>query len=76
MGIPEDQDDISLTLAIIALGRSLNKRLIAEGVETQEQSEFLLANGCDHAQGYLYYKPMPASEIEDKVLLSLRQHSG
>lgn len=76
MGIPEDQDDISLTLAIIALGRSLNKRLIAEGVETQEQSEFLLANGCDHAQGYLYYKPMPASEIEDKVLLSLTQHSG
>ncbi|MDQ7042228.1 MAG: EAL domain-containing protein [Sulfurimonas sp.] len=62
--IPEDEDDMAITKAIIALGKSLNLTLIAEGVETQEQKEFLVKNGCELIQGYFYSRPLPAEEIE------------
>jgi diguanylate cyclase (GGDEF)-like protein len=62
--IPEDKDDMALTRAIIALSLSLGLDLIAEGVETEEQSGFLKANGCFEAQGYLYYKPIPMADTE------------
>lgn len=65
--IPEDEDDMAITKAIIALGKSLNLKLIAEGVETQEQKNFLMQNGCELVQGYLYSPPLPAEEIQ-KVL--------
>ncbi|SFV50148.1 diguanylate cyclase/phosphodiesterase (GGDEF & EAL domains) with PAS/PAC sensor(s) [hydrothermal vent metagenome] len=65
--IPEDEDDMAITKAIIALGKSLNLKLIAEGVETQEQKNFLMQNGCELIQGYLYSPPLPAEEIQ-KVL--------
>lgn len=61
--IPEDEDDISITKAIIALGKSLNLKLIAEGVETQEQKDFLVENDCEQIQGYLYSRPIPAKEM-------------
>jgi len=61
--LPDDEDDAAITKAIIALGKSLNLKLIAEGVETQEQKDFLLENGCNYIQGYFYSKPMPAKEI-------------
>ena len=61
--IPQDEDDIAITKAIIALANSLNLGLIAEGVETKEQKEFLLDNGCDCIQGYLYSRPIPAEEM-------------
>jgi diguanylate cyclase (GGDEF)-like protein/PAS domain S-box-containing protein len=65
--IPEDKDDMAITKAIIALGKSLNLKLIAEGVETQEQKNFLMQNGCELVQGYLYSPPLTAEEIQ-KVL--------
>ncbi|MEA3228056.1 MAG: EAL domain-containing protein [Campylobacterota bacterium] len=58
-----DEDDAAITKAIIALGQNLNLKLIAEGVETKEQKEFLLENGCTLIQGYLYSKPIPAEEV-------------
>ncbi|MDO8454734.1 MAG: GGDEF domain-containing phosphodiesterase, partial [Sulfurimonas sp.] len=61
--LPEDEEDAAIAKAIIALSKSLNLRVIAEGVETQEQKEFLVANGCNHIQGYFYAKPMSASEM-------------
>lgn len=62
--LPYDDEDVAIAQAVIALARSLNLRVIAEGVETKEQKEFLLQNGCENIQGYFYAKPMPASEME------------
>ncbi|WP_457743667.1 EAL domain-containing protein [Sulfurimonas sp.] len=63
--IPSDEEDMAITKAIIALAKSLNLGLIAEGVETQKQKEFLLANGCECIQGYLYSKPLPVKEMKN-----------
>jgi len=52
--------------AIIRLGHSLGKRVIAEGVETPAQVEFLRLRRCEEAQGFLFARPMPASEIAGK----------
>jgi EAL domain-containing protein (putative c-di-GMP-specific phosphodiesterase class I) len=62
--IPQDEDDMAITKAIIALGKSLNLKLIAEGVETKEQQDFLIENECELIQGYFYSRPIPAKEVE------------
>lgn len=56
--------DGALASAIIALGRELGLQVVAEGIETVEQSSFLLAHGCNVHQGYLYSKPVPADAFE------------
>ncbi|MGD9719580.1 MAG: putative bifunctional diguanylate cyclase/phosphodiesterase, partial [Sulfurimonadaceae bacterium] len=63
--IPNDKDDMELTRAIIAIANSLNLNVITEGVETQEQADFLQLHKCFEAQGYLYYKPMQLAQVED-----------
>lgn len=63
-GLPDDDEDVSITRAVIALAKSLKMEVIAEGVETAQQRDFLIENGCENIQGYFYAKPMPASEIE------------
>ena len=54
----------SLVLAIIAVARALNLRIIAEGVEDTADDAFLTQNGVDERQGYLFARPMPAAELE------------
>ena len=71
--IPSDEDDMAITKAIIALGKSLNMTLIAEGVETQEQKDFIKENGCDLIQGYFYSRPLPANEMQELLQNNLRQ---
>jgi EAL domain-containing protein (putative c-di-GMP-specific phosphodiesterase class I) len=61
--IPDDEEDSAIVKAIIALGKSLNLNLIAEGVESIEQKEFLLLNGCKNIQGYLYAQPLHAKDM-------------
>jgi diguanylate cyclase (GGDEF)-like protein/PAS domain S-box-containing protein len=62
--IPDDQDDVAISEAIIALGRALKLRVIAEGVETQRQVEVLIDKGCDEAQGFFYSKPRSVDSLE------------
>lgn len=61
--IPLDEEDVAITKAIIALASSLNLSIIAEGVESIEQKNFLLKNGCNNIQGYLYGKPLSAEAM-------------
>ena len=62
--LPDDEEDAVITKAVIALSKSLNLKVIAEGVETKEQRDFLVENGCKKIQGYFYSKPIPADELE------------
>ena len=62
--IKTDHEDATLVKAIIAMGHGLGMDIIAEGVELQEQLEYLGANACDAIQGFLFSKPLPANKIE------------
>lgn len=59
----DDEDDATIVRAIVQLGRSLGMQVIAEGVETAEQEAYVIAQGCNEGQGYLYSKPLPAREL-------------
>jgi predicted signal transduction protein with EAL and GGDEF domain len=61
--LSNNPDDQAIARAIISLAHQLNLRVIAEGVETQEQRAFLVENGCDEMQGYLFSRPVVAAEI-------------
>lgn len=61
--LPDDKDDVAISKVIIALAKNLELEVLAEGIETVEQKEFLLQNGCDTAQGYLFAKPMDAKSF-------------
>lgn len=65
MDIPQSEDDMAITSAVIAMAHQLKMGVVAEGVETQAQQDFLIAQNCDSAQGYLFGKPMPMQEIRD-----------
>ena len=59
-----DSTDLVLCQAIIAMAHALGMKVIAEGVETEQQRGLLIAAGCDYAQGYHFSKPMPAADFE------------
>ncbi|RZI44540.1 EAL domain-containing protein [Herbaspirillum sp. HC18] len=63
-GIPNDADDIAITEAIIAIANKMGLKVVAEGVETREQADFLRAAGCSVLQGFLLGRPVPAKELE------------
>ena len=65
-GIPEDKENAAIIKATIALAKSLHLKLIAEGVENEEQKNFLMKHGCINMQGYYYGRPMLAEQIEKK----------
>jgi EAL domain-containing protein (putative c-di-GMP-specific phosphodiesterase class I) len=61
--IPTDGNAAAISAAIVALARSLRLNVIAEGVESREQAEVLIAQGCVEGQGYLYSRPLPADRF-------------
>jgi len=65
--ISHDPNDEAITKAIIALGKSLQLKIIAEGVEIEEQREFVGLEGCDEVQGFYYSRPVPKQELEDML---------
>lgn len=66
--LPHDKDDIAIVKTIIALANNLSLELIAEGVETKEQKDFLLREGCPNIQGYFYSKPLKVNECREFLL--------
>jgi len=73
--IARDADSAAIVKAVISLGHILNLRVIAEGVEDQEQYDFLLENGCDEVQGYLLGKPMPVDDFTRRLELEKQDMS-
>ena len=68
--LPHDGEDCAIATAVVALGRSLQMKVVAEGVETADQADFLRQLGCDEMQGYLLSRPVPAADLA----LWLRKH--
>ena len=71
--VPGNDEDVAIIKAIIALANNLNLTVLAEGVETKIQKDFLLEHGCSCIQGYYYAKPMEALDIEEKYFLKNTQ---
>lgn len=68
----DDEEDAQFVRSILALGRALKLTVVAEGVETESQADFLRSCGCSLSQGYLYARPAPAADVE----VWLRGHIG
>jgi EAL domain-containing protein (putative c-di-GMP-specific phosphodiesterase class I) len=65
---PSDEEGRSVTEAILAMGKTLSLTVVAEGVETEEQVDFLRRRGCDQMQGYYFSKPLAADHCAELVL--------
>jgi EAL domain-containing protein (putative c-di-GMP-specific phosphodiesterase class I) len=63
-GLGEDPGDEAIVSGVISLGHALGLKVVAEGVETEEQLARLREMGCDLAQGYHFAKPLPSEDIE------------
>jgi len=63
--ITTDQNDAAIAISIIDLARNMNLNVIAEGIESQEQCDFLSSNGCQFGQGYMFSRPIEASEFTE-----------
>ena len=70
--IPNNQDDMALVSAIIAMSHGLGKKVVAEGVETEAQLDFLRELGCDSIQGFLYSRPVPIEVMSQLIGQRLR----
>jgi diguanylate cyclase (GGDEF)-like protein/PAS domain S-box-containing protein len=63
MGLPDDEQDNAIVRVILLLAQALNLKVVAEGVETKGQLNFLVDNKCDYIQGYYYSKPVPSADF-------------
>jgi EAL domain-containing protein (putative c-di-GMP-specific phosphodiesterase class I) len=66
--LASDSNDLAIVRTIIAMAHSLGLEIIAEGVETEDQKQILLFNGCSHFQGYLFGRPVPIKEFEASLI--------
>ncbi|RMU61007.1 PAS:GGDEF protein [Pseudomonas syringae pv. syringae] len=65
--IPDDEDDMEITSAVIAMAHNLKLKVVAEGIETAAQLAFLRRHRCDVGQGYLFDRPIPGEELIEKL---------
>lgn len=71
-----ESDDAAIVAAVVSMGRSLNQRVIAEGVETREQLEFLQAQGCGEGQGFYFCRPLTAGAVMNLLKTGLPTSTG
>jgi EAL domain-containing protein (putative c-di-GMP-specific phosphodiesterase class I) len=71
-GVTSNTNDAKVVSASIALGRNLGKLLVAEGVESKDQYDFLTQHSCDEMQGYFFSRPLPSADFEKWCLWSGR----
>jgi EAL domain-containing protein (putative c-di-GMP-specific phosphodiesterase class I) len=69
-------DGTAITIAIIRMGKSLNLRVVAEGVESSEDLAFLKENDCDEAQGFYFSQPVPADQFADLLRKRISYHDS
>jgi diguanylate cyclase (GGDEF)-like protein/PAS domain S-box-containing protein len=74
--VTTNPDDATIAVAIINMAHSLRLKVVAEGVETREQLEFLRVHGCDEVQGYFVSKPLPADEFSAKFRQTVVHAAG
>jgi EAL domain-containing protein (putative c-di-GMP-specific phosphodiesterase class I) len=67
-GLPTDADDVAIVQSVLSIAKHLQLRVVAEGVETREQADFLINSGCDCLQGYLFGKPVAVGQFLDNYL--------
>lgn len=72
IGVPADENDCAIARAIVTMAKQLRQEIVAEGVETPEQMQFLRGLGCDQLQGFLFSPPVVVSEFERMVQTGLR----
>ena len=75
MELGVNKDTTEITLTILAMAKNLGLKIIAEGVETNEQADFLRRNGCHEFQGFLYYRPVSADMVTELLLAKASLHS-
>jgi EAL domain-containing protein (putative c-di-GMP-specific phosphodiesterase class I) len=63
IGLPHEENDCAIARAIVTMAQQLRQEIVAEGVETAEQMNFLRELGCDQLQGYLFSQPVPAADF-------------
>jgi diguanylate cyclase (GGDEF)-like protein/PAS domain S-box-containing protein len=71
--IPEDKTDMAITSAVIAMAHKLSMKVVAEGIETQEQLDFLRENNCDDGQGYLLSRPLTLPQLHHFLVSNYKQ---
>ncbi|RML51801.1 Sensor y box/GGDEF domain/EAL domain-containing protein [Pseudomonas amygdali pv. morsprunorum] len=74
--IPDDEDDMEITSAVIAMAHNLKLKVVAEGIETAAQLAFLRRHRCDVGQGYLFDRPIPGEELIEKLTRYPRRPSA
>jgi len=75
LGMTEGPEGMAIVSSIIALAHALRLKVVAEGVETEEQARLLRLLGCDEVQGYLYSRPLPAAGIDDLLRVGILRPS-
>ncbi len=74
--LPSNHDDASIAQAVITMGHALRLKIVAEGVETAQQLDFLAANACDEMQGYYFARPLPADRCTELIAGQSREYAA
>ncbi len=74
MDIPQDSNDMAITAAVLAMAQQLKISVIAEGIESDLQLDFLRQHGCEFGQGYLFSKPLPLTQLESYIQTAHPEH--